>query len=194
MSATESAWSAGPAGYSLLCSSLLESAECGSFLNWGRFVSAGCVGSLAAPTKLALVIGNSAYCPPFEAPHAVRGSDAVASRLRMIGFVITSVTNVTSAGMKTAFAEFSCKLRAGCRAVVYFCGHGWQDEGSEDVQLVPVDFIWADPSGVCSLLLSLSPCSWMYVLWLPSKCGLFDARGVHRCRPRYVLLREALAA
>jgi formylglycine-generating enzyme required for sulfatase activity len=93
----------------------------------------------AAQSRVALVIGNSAYA---EAPLANPVNDArlIAETLRRLGFEVTERTNVTQIDMKLAITEFGDRLAKGARdtvALFFYAGHGIQADGRN--YLIPVD-------------------------------------------------------
>jgi caspase domain-containing protein len=101
------------------------------------FVSAA---PAAAQSRVALVIGNSAYtsAPPLRTTAA--DADLVAFSLQAAGFDIVRANDVTTANFGDTIAAFLDKVSAaGPNAVafVYFAGYGVQYDG--DSYLVPVD-------------------------------------------------------
>jgi uncharacterized caspase-like protein len=102
--------------------------------------------------KMALVIGNGAYYHGgVELPHAVPSATAVTVRLTELGYAVVAVNDAALGDMHAAFEAFRGHVSAGCSgsAVIYYCGHGWQDAVSPDCLLVPVDFDGSDLDGVC---------------------------------------------
>jgi hypothetical protein len=101
------------------------------------FVSAA---PAAAQSRVALVIGNSAYAgaPPLRT--SVADADLIAATLQGAGFDIVRANDVTTANFGDTIAAFLDKVSAaGPNAVafVYFAGYGVQYDG--DSYLVPVD-------------------------------------------------------
>ncbi len=113
-------------------------------------VSSGCYREQAlAPTKFALVIGNDAYNNGvFGLAHAMSSAAAIAKRLTSLGYSVVLKQNTSLDRTQAAFKAFRDQLSAGCSAVIYFCGHGWQDAVYADCLLAPVDFDDADSAGM----------------------------------------------
>ena len=79
----------------------------------------------AAPGKrIALVIGNAAYPQPLLNP--VNDARAMAERLRRLGFEVLLRTDINSAQLQKASAEFSTQARGADIALVFYAGHGAQ--------------------------------------------------------------------
>ena len=107
--------------------------------------------------KVALILGNDAYDKGFDLAHALSSASAVADRLTGLGYSVMHRYNAGLATMQAAFESFRRELSNGCSAAIYFCGHGWQDAGSADCLLVPVDFDGASPTGTNSTRCFCSP-------------------------------------
>ena len=73
-----------------------------------------------ADKRVALVIGNSTYCPAPELPNPVNDASAVALLLRSVGFA----------------RDFSDQVRDAERAIVFFVGHGIEVDAN--YYLIPV--------------------------------------------------------
>ncbi len=97
-------------------------------------------------SRVALVIGNRAYGGEMEVAHANASAAAIARRLTDLGYHVIVVGNADRAHLVASFEAFGSSC-SGCCAILYFCGHGWQDGGSADCLLVPVDFAGTDPAG-----------------------------------------------
>jgi Caspase domain len=111
----------------------------------------------AAQSRVALVIGNSAYAsaPPLRTTAA--DADLVASSLQAAGFDIVRANDVTTANFGDTIAAFVAKVSAGgpnTVAFVYFAGYGVQYEG--DSYLVPVDATIAHADDVPNVTMSLT--------------------------------------
>ena len=79
----------------------------------------------ATPGKrIALVIGNAAYPQPLLNP--VNDARAMAERLRRLGFEVLLRTDINSAQLQKASAEFSTQARGADIALVFYAGHGAQ--------------------------------------------------------------------
>ena len=89
-------------------------------------------------TRVALVIGNSAYkhVPPLDNP--VIDAEAMAAALERLGFdPVTRYSNLDKSGHDQAFKEFAARTENTEMAVIYYAGHGMQDDDGENY-LVPV--------------------------------------------------------
>ena len=94
----------------------------------------------AAQSRVALVIGNSAYTGAQPLRTTAADADLIAASLQGAGFDIVRANDVTTANFGDTIAAFLDKLSAaGPNAVafVYFAGYGVQYDG--DSYLVPVD-------------------------------------------------------
>ena len=89
-----------------------------------------------ANTRVALVIGNSAYK---EAPlkNPVNDATDIAAALRGLGFEVTLRTNASRAEMKQALRKFGRSLTRDSVGLFYYAGHGIQLHGRN--YLIPVD-------------------------------------------------------
>ena len=92
------------------------------------FVQAGVAHAAVAVTppgkRIALVIGNAAYPQPLLNP--VNDARAMAERLRRLGFEVLLRTDINSAQLQKASAEFSTQARGADIALVFYAGHGAQ--------------------------------------------------------------------
>jgi formylglycine-generating enzyme required for sulfatase activity len=87
-------------------------------------------------TRLALVIGNSAYAnSPLKNP--INDARAMAQTLRGLGFEVIVRENADYREMRRAVIEFGVKLQAGGVGLFYYAGHGIQVAGRN--YLIPVD-------------------------------------------------------
>src|SRR5436309_10707 len=93
-----------------------------------------------AESRLALVIGNSAYQTVPALPNPVNDAKAMAEYLKSAGFEVTTVQDATQSDMRLAIGSFADAVSGkGPEAValVYYAGHGLQVDGEN--YLVPVD-------------------------------------------------------
>jgi tetratricopeptide (TPR) repeat protein len=89
-------------------------------------------------SRVALVIGNSAYSGVAPLRNPVNDATAVAAKLREVGFTkVTVVSNVSREAMIKALAAFSREAERADWAVVYYAGHGMQIGGVN--WLIPTD-------------------------------------------------------
>ncbi len=101
---------------------------------------------LAAPalaqTRVALVIGNSAYQHTARLANPVNDARAMGEVLRNLGFQVTERTDQDRAAMLAALREFGDRARSAEIALVFFAGHGMQvGRGGANAEnfLIPVD-------------------------------------------------------
>ena len=109
-----------------------------------------------AERRVALVLGNSQYqhAPPLTNP--VRDAEAVAGRLKTLGFDVVSGFDLTKLQTQATIAQFAKQVRGADIALFFYAGHGLQvsgrnyllpvdaaleDETSLDFEAVSVDFI-----------------------------------------------------
>lgn len=90
-----------------------------------------------AETRVALVIGNSAYTSVTPLPNPENDARAVAESLRRLGFEVTPVSNAGKRAMDEALRAFGRRAAAADVAMVFYAGHGVQVDGRN--YLVPVD-------------------------------------------------------
>jgi hypothetical protein len=88
------------------------------------------------PSRVALVIGNSAYQ---EAPLRNPASDAraMSERLTKLGFQVITVENASREAMERAILDFASRLQSESTGLFYYAGHGIQSRGRN--YLLPVD-------------------------------------------------------
>ena len=97
-------------------------------------------GAALAESRLALVIGNSAYRSATPLPNPVRDAKAVADLLQSAGFEVVPAADLTQSQMLSTIRDFALRVASRGQdtiAVVYYAGHGLQ-VGGENF-LVPVD-------------------------------------------------------
>ncbi|MEX0284720.1 MAG: caspase domain-containing protein [Paracoccaceae bacterium] len=102
-------------------------------------------GVAAAETRIALVIGNSAYGRVAALDNPANDARLIAEKLTQVGFDVTTLTDATLIEMKRAIAQFGRALRQSDTetvGLVYYAGHGVQSFGSN--YLLPVDVDLSD--------------------------------------------------
>ena len=91
-----------------------------------------------AESRVAMVIGNSAYQNVNQLPNPAKDAEAIGEMLKKAGFdVVDSRQNVGVADMKRMIRNFSDKVANADVAVVYYAGHGIEVDGTN--YMVPVD-------------------------------------------------------
>jgi Caspase domain len=96
--------------------------------------------SAHAESRLALVIGQSAYRTVTALPNPANDARAVSQLLGDAGFEVTSAADLSQKDMNDKVGEFAAKIAAkgpDTVALVFYAGHGLQIDGEN--YLVPVD-------------------------------------------------------
>jgi len=90
-----------------------------------------------AESRVALVIGNSAYqhAPALDNPR--NDAEAIAASLNRLGFSVVKGVDLTKSEMEKKIKAFSNQLNGAQVALVYYAGHGLQVSGEN--YLIPVD-------------------------------------------------------
>ncbi len=88
-------------------------------------------------SRVALVIGNSAYelVPRLDNP--INDAQAIAEAFDRVGFDVTLVLDADQVSMRRALQEFELKAALANVAVVYYAGHGIEVDGVD--YLIPTD-------------------------------------------------------
>jgi hypothetical protein len=94
-------------------------------------------GHAHAQTRVALVVGNSAYAKVPSLPNPAHDVQDVSAALMRLGFTVKTVTNADFDGMRRSLLEFGRTARNADMAVFYFAGHGVEINGSN--WLLPTD-------------------------------------------------------
>ncbi|MDB5546827.1 MAG: caspase [Tardiphaga sp.] len=100
---------------------------------------AGVVGAVAQ-SRVALVIGQSAYRAVTPLPNPANDAKAIAQLLGDAGFDVTSASDLNQTDLRDTVSEFAEKIASkgpDTVALVYYAGHGLQIDGEN--YLVPVD-------------------------------------------------------
>ncbi len=91
-----------------------------------------------AETRIALVIGNSAYQSAGALDNPQRDAKLMAERLKTAGFTVTLLVDADQQAMKRAMVDFGRELRSSeAVGLFYYAGHGLQVNGLN--YLVPVN-------------------------------------------------------
>src|SRR5215470_6617861 len=94
----------------------------------------------AGESRIALVIGNSAYQSVSPLPNPANDAKAMTALLNAAGFEVTVAPDLTQTGMRQAISEFATKVAGKGQdsvALVFYAGHGVQIDGENF--LIPVD-------------------------------------------------------
>ena len=110
--------------------------------------------ALAAPDRVALVIGNSAYKNAAMLPNPSNDAAAVAQALRKIGFEVIEGRDLPKRAMEEKIIEFSRKLDRASLALFFYAGHGMQIGGHN--YLLPTDAALERPGDLSFETIDLS--------------------------------------
>jgi uncharacterized caspase-like protein len=91
----------------------------------------------SAQSRVALVIGNSAYQNVPQLPTPVNDASDISESLKRLGFDVRTVTNAGYDDMRRALITFGQQARGAEFAVIFFAGHGMEIGGEN--WLIPVD-------------------------------------------------------
>ena len=94
----------------------------------------------AGQSRVALVIGQSAYRAVPPLPNAANDAKHMADLLVSAGFTVTSAGDLSQNDMRQAISDFAAKVSASgpdTVALVFYAGHGLQIDGENF--LIPVD-------------------------------------------------------
>src|SRR5215475_5115039 len=94
-------------------------------------------GHARAQTRVALVVGNSAYAKVPTLPNPAHDAQDVSAALTRLGFAVNTVTDADFDGMRRSLRDFGRTARNADMAVFYFAGHGVEIKGSN--WLLPTD-------------------------------------------------------
>jgi uncharacterized caspase-like protein len=93
-----------------------------------------------AESRVALVIGQSAYRSVVALPNPANDAQKMTELLNNAGFKVTSAADLTQNDLRRAVSDFTAKVAASgpdTVALVFYAGHGLQIDGEN--YLVPVD-------------------------------------------------------
>lgn len=97
-------------------------------------------GPALAETRVALVIGNSAYTSAGLLKNPTNDAGAIGEMLRRARFdVVETKRDLTNAEMRRALRDFAAKSRDADYAIVYYAGHGIEVDGTN--YLLPIDVV-----------------------------------------------------
>jgi formylglycine-generating enzyme required for sulfatase activity len=112
------------------------------------------VPSLAhAASRVALIVGNSAYVHAGELPNPKNDAADMAALLKEIGFAVITAIDLDRAGFELKLREFGSALNDAGVALFFYAGHGLQVGGRN--YLVPVDAELATPAAMRTELVPL---------------------------------------
>jgi uncharacterized caspase-like protein/uncharacterized protein YraI len=96
-----------------------------------------CATAALAERRVALVVGNSAYQNATALPNPRNDSEAMAAKLREIGFEVLLREDLDGQGFRVALGEFSEAALNADIALFFYAGHGIELAGQN--YLIPVD-------------------------------------------------------
>lgn len=121
-----------------------------------------------AERRIALVLGNSQYQHATPLANPARDAQAMADRLKGLGFEVVSGYDLTKQQTQATVAQFAREVRGADIALFFYAGHGLQvagknyllpvdaaleDETSLDFEAVSVDFVLRQMSRETSIRL-----------------------------------------
>lgn len=95
-----------------------------------------------ATSRVALVIGNSAYTDTSPLPNARTDGEAMAGKLRDLDFEVFEGIDLNRGQMQSLISRYSRALRDAEVGLFFYAGHGMQVEGKN--HLVPVNAVIED--------------------------------------------------
>lgn len=111
------------------------------FLLWlGLLAAALAAPAAAAPARIALVVGNTAYSAVRGVPNAARDATMVGAALGEAGFTVLDAVDLPKSALVDKLGEFRGRVAAAgpdSVALIYYAGHGFS-LGDEPL-LLPVD-------------------------------------------------------
>jgi len=122
----------------------------------------------SAERRIALVLGNSQYQHAAPLANPARDAQAMADRLKDLGFEVVSGFDLTKQQTQATVAQFAKQVRGADIALFFYAGHGLQvsgknyllpvdaaleDETSLDFEAVSVDFVLRQMSRETSIRL-----------------------------------------
>src|SRR5215510_10203315 len=99
-----------------------------------------------AQTRVALVIGNSAYQHTSKLVNPSNDASDLAKILKVLGYQVFEGIDLDKAGMDRSIRQFARALNNADAGVFFYAGHGLQVSGQN--YLVPVDAKLEDASGL----------------------------------------------
>ncbi|MBZ9794849.1 caspase domain-containing protein [Mesorhizobium sp. ES1-4] len=99
-----------------------------------------------AERRVALVLGNSQYQHAAPLANPVRDAQAMAERLKNLGFDVISGFDLTKQQTQTTVARFAKEVRGADIALFFYAGHGLQASGKN--YLLPVDAALEDETSL----------------------------------------------
>src|ERR1700738_4768988 len=100
------------------------------------FARDGAAAEKKAETRVALVIGNSAYERVAKLTNPANDAKLIAEHLKALHFDVRLALDQDRAGMEHAVRSFGDKLRGADVALFYYAGHGLQVAGQN--YLLPI--------------------------------------------------------
>ena len=92
----------------------------------------------------AFVIGNGAYSGSGRLENPVNDANAISQKLRSMGFIVTTVTDVNRQRLVQSMAQFRRTAASADISLLYYAGHGVQIFGTN--YILPTDVDQTDPA------------------------------------------------
>jgi len=96
--------------------------------------------AMAQDKRYAFVVGNGAYQNIAKLPNALNDANATRAMLQEAGFDVTTATDLSLSGLRSALDVFVDKVRqggTGASALIYYAGHAVQLDGAN--YILPTD-------------------------------------------------------
>jgi TPR repeat protein len=97
-------------------------------------------------TRVALVIGNSAYEHATALPNPTCDAEAMAQMLEHLGFEVIYGTDLSKTALEAKAREFAQKAQTASTTLFFYAGHGLQVDGRN--YMVPTDAVVADATAI----------------------------------------------
>jgi uncharacterized caspase-like protein len=96
--------------------------------------------------RVALVIGNATYTNGGVLDNPEADAETAAAKLTSLGFQVTADKDLGQSGMRDLIGAFMSKVRDGDLVLIYYAGHGIEEDGRD--YMLPVDVKLETPTAV----------------------------------------------
>ena len=108
-----------------------------TWIVWCLFLGLATAKPVAAETRVAFVVGNSAYQSISELENPINDALDITVALEGLGFSVILGSDASMADMRTGLTHFAEQAKTADVVLFYYAGHGFQVSGQN--YLVPVD-------------------------------------------------------
>ena len=109
------------------------------------FLNSFCVAQ-STEKRIALVIGNARYTAGHELTNPVNDANLMVKTLNNFGFEVISINDANKSEIEKELNNFANKLNEARVSILYYSGHGIQDESKQ--YIVPVDANPKNPNDI----------------------------------------------